>query len=165
MPAEAAWGATRRCGAIAPWRWRRAGRRGWRAVAEGLGTVVGVGVADRRRCVLRAAVAAALAGVSGITEAAALGVGARGVAILSSRALRAVLRAVARSILSVVSLAARRVSAVVFPLVAVEGAVIVIGEQVAKKRVLAVEDPKIAAVAMVPIAVLVGTRSEERRVG
>ena len=101
-----------------------AARRGsrWRgAVAEGLRAVVGAGIFRGGRGVLRAAIAAALAGELGIPEAAALGKGAGGVAILGNGPLRTVLRSVIRAFVSVVSLAPRGVSAVVLVFVAIEG--------------------------------------------
>src|ERR1035438_2564032 len=120
--------------------------------------------APGRRGVLRTAEPAALGGVLGFFETAALGVGTPGIALLRGGAAGAVLLA-GGGIVAVIGLAAALVRAVAIPFAAVERAVIVMEQEVAHQRVLAVENPEIAAVAVVPISVLIGPLRRRRHVG
>src|ERR1035438_6273645 len=125
-------------------------------VPKTLGAVVRPGLPHGWRGVLRIAISAALAGVWRIPEAAALRVLAPRIPVLGSRALRAVLGRIALAIVPVIRLPPALLRPVPFVFVAVVRPVIVIGKQVAQQGVLSVEDPEIAPVAMVPVAVLVG---------
>ena len=124
--------------------------------SEASGTMIGIGIARHRRRVWRVSIRAALRRIPGIAKAAAVGVAAAGVAIARGRALAAIDgRAFGGA--AVVSVSGVVRPAIVLPVMTLQRTVRMVEQQVAQEGVLAVKHPKIAAPAVIPIAVTVGS--------